>query len=325
VLAHNQDDQCETLLLQMLRGAGVKGLGAMPLTRIDAGGARIARPLLGVPRSAIEAYARKRELQWIEDESNADPQFLRNYLRSEVFPRIAARAPAYRTTLARASTHLGEAAELLDDLADIDAGSALVDDTLAVQVLRYLPDARARNLLRYFLARRGVTMPDAEKLSEALRQVLTADDDSTMCIDLGVHVLRRFDDALYVVRKGALPSPEVCVEWHAQKQIRLPEFGGVLHMAASSSGGISQAKLRSALVTVRARTGGERLQPDARRPRRTLKNLFQTLAIPPWCRDRLPLLWCGGDLVWVPGMGVDCRYEAQRGESAIAPLWRSFD
>jgi len=323
VLAHNQDDQCETLLLNLLRGAGVKGLAAMPMLRVDEGGKWIARPLLDVPRAVIEAYARERNLQWIEDESNADTYYLRNFLRRDIFPRIAGRVPAYRATLARAAVHLGEAAGLLDDLAKVDAHSAIVDDALAVSALRRLPDARARNLLRYFLASRGIAMPDKEKLAEALRQALMARDDADMRIDLGDCELRRFNGALYVVRKSALAAAEVRAEWRGEKRLEIPALGGVLDMVPSCDGGISPTKLRAAQVTIRTRQGGERLQPDARRPRRTLKNLFQTLAIPPWRRDRLPLLWCGGDLVWVPGLGVDCRYQVRRGEAAIAPHWRA--
>ena len=325
MLAHNQDDQCETLLLQLLRGAGVKGLAAMPVLRMDESSMRIARPLLDVPRSEIEAYARKRKLQWIEDESNADPYYLRNYLRREVFPLIAARVPAYRTTLTRAATHLGEAAGLLDDLAEIDSRAALADDALDVSALRKLPDTRARNVLRYFLARRGAAMPDADKLAEALRQALTAGDDAQMRIDLHAAELRRFSGGLYVVRKSAPAVVNFQIAWRGERRLMLPQLGGTLEMATSRNSGISLAQLRAAPVTIRARQGGERLQPDARRPRRTLKNLFQVLAIPPWRRERLPLLWCGGDLVWVPGLGVDCRYQARRGEAAIAPRWRAAE
>jgi tRNA(Ile)-lysidine synthase len=116
VLAHNLDDQAETVFLQLLRGAGVKGLSAMPVVRNS-----ILRPLLEVPRSEIEAYARQRKLKWIEDDSNADLGFDRNFLRHRVLPVIAQRYPSYRKTLARASRNLAEAAQLLDELAAADA------------------------------------------------------------------------------------------------------------------------------------------------------------------------------------------------------------
>ncbi len=328
VLAHNQDDQCETLLLRLLRGAGVKGLAAMPLLRVDEDGQRIARPLLDTPRSAIEAYARAHRLQWIEDESNADAYYLRNFLRRDVLPLIAARAPAYRATLTRAAAHMGEAAGLLDDLARIDTTTALVDETLTVSALRCLPDARARNLLRYFLASRGVAMPDADKLGEALRQALGAGGDAQMRIDLGETELRRFDGALYLVRKYALPAAAVCVQWRGEKKLPVPALNGVLEMKVARggvSGAISRAKLNAAAVTLRARAGGERLRPAAARPRRSVKNLFQALAIPPWRRERLPFLWCGDDLVWAPGLGVDCEFQARAGEPAVVPVWRAIE
>ncbi|HSE02066.1 MAG TPA: tRNA lysidine(34) synthetase TilS, partial [Burkholderiales bacterium] len=198
VLAHHCDDQVETLLLQLLRGAGVKGLAAMPLVRKDEGGRMkaegkgrkkghpsslilhpsILRPLLDVTRAEILDYARKRGLKWIEDESNQDIYFQRNFIRHEVLPVIARRFPAYRITLARAASHLAEAARLLDELAAADAAGHLADGTLSLAALRRLPPARGRNLLRYFLASHGVTMPNAARLDEALRQALTAKQDA---------------------------------------------------------------------------------------------------------------------------------------------------
>ncbi|MEK7877513.1 MAG: tRNA lysidine(34) synthetase TilS, partial [Pseudomonadota bacterium] len=169
-LAHNLDDQAETVLLQLLRGAGVKGLSAMPElrgeNRLTPHASRLApsilRPLLDFPRSEIEAYARSRKLEWIEDESNADVYYDRNFLRHRVLPVIAERYPAYRRTLARASRNLAEAAQMLDQLAAADAQ----DDAggLGTTALRRLSAARAKNALRHFLARHGVMMPNAARL-----------------------------------------------------------------------------------------------------------------------------------------------------------------
>jgi len=316
VLAHHRDDQVETLLLQLLRGAGVKGLAAMPPVR-----GRILRPLLDVTREEILEYARARKLKWIEDESNQDVYFLRNFIRHEVLPVIARRFPAYRSTLARAAGHLAEAARLLDELAAADASGHLADGTLATAALRRLPPARARNLLRYFLASHGVTMPSAERLDEASRQALTAKPDARVRVRLGRVELRRFENRLHVVPGVEPPAAGWIRRWRGEKALALPELGGVLTLQPARGAGISLARLSGRPVTIRRRLGGERLQPDCRRPRRSLKNLLQEARIPPWERERLPLIFCGRELAWAAGIGVDCAYQAARDVHALHPAW----
>jgi tRNA(Ile)-lysidine synthase len=331
VLGHNQDDQAETVLLQLLRGAGVKGLAAMPVVRKDEGGRSkeeggrrkaILRPLLNVPRSEIERYARARRLKWVEDESNAESQFQRNFLRREVLPVIARRFPAYRSTLARAARNFAEAGQLLDDLARSDGAGYGGEEGLEVAVLRGLTRARAKNLLRRFMASHGVRMPNSERLEEALRQAVMASDDARVCVDLGDCDVRRFAGALYLAPK-LVPVPiRFRRPWNGERELELSELGGVLILARHRGAGIDAAKLRKAPVTIRVRQGGERLQPDCNRPRRSLKNLFQEAGVPPWRRARLPLLYCGETLVWVPGIGVDCAFQARR--DGLLPVWRNF-
>jgi tRNA(Ile)-lysidine synthase len=345
VLAHHRDDQVETLLLQLLRGAGVKGMAAMPRLRDEGGGRRaegkggnsgkpdsssliphpsslrILRPLLDVTRAEILEYAKARKLKWVEDESNADIYYQRNYLRHEVLPVIARRFPAYRATLARAASHLAEAARVLDELAATDATGQLEGGTLSIAALRRLPPARGRNLVRYFLAGHGVTMPNAERLDEALRQALGAKQDARVLVDLGDFDLRRFRGQLHVVPRLPPVGKEYTRRWRGEQTLALPELGGVLAMTPSRGQGVSLKRLRGGTVTIRVRRGGERLQPDCRRPRRSLKNLLQEARIPPWERERLPLLFCGHELIWAPGIGVDCRFQAPGAEPAVRPVW----
>lgn len=333
VLAHNRDDQAETLLLQLLRGGGVRGLAAMPVlrgkvTQRDSreGGenfqAPVLRPMLEVTRSEISAYAKKRKLSWIEDESNDDTYFPRNFLRHEVLPLIARKFPAYGTVLARSAGHFAEAAHLLDELAAHDSISCVKAGRLDLSGLRLLSHARAKNLLRYFLAQHGVAIPGAERLEEALRQALEARNDAMVCVDLGGFELRRYAGALHVRDKTESVDAVFERTWRGERKLALPELNGVLSMTRSRDAGISLARLEAAAVTIRVRCGGERLQPDCRRPHRSLKNLLQESGIPPWQRDRLPLIYCGNQPVWVPGIGIDCSFQARSGETAIAPAWQ---
>lgn len=322
VLAQHQDDQAETLLLQLLRGAGVKGLAAMPPARADVlrPGLQVLRPMLGVTRRDIEAYAAHRDLRWIEDESNADTYYLRNFLRQEILPRVESRVPAYRATLARAAGQMSEAAQLLDALALQDGTGALTESTLAVAALAPLSEARARNLLRYFLASQGVRMPDARRLDEVLRQALGARADARVSVRLGTHVLHRHRGMLHVVPQP-LPPTVFARPWHEERSVAVPELGGVLEMRRRRGAGIDLEKLLAKPVMLRTRRGGERLQPDAARPRRPVKDLFQMQGVPPWQRDALPFLWSGERLVWVPGVGVDCAFRAHSGAAGVIPHW----
>lgn len=346
-LAHNLDDQAETVLLQLLRGAGVKGLSAMPVIRIQDSGVRIQRPkikksqqagkntipnpesrilhpailrpLLDVPRNEIVAYAHRRKLKWIEDDSNADPGFDRNFLRHQVLPMIAQRYPAYRKTLFRASRNFSEASALLDELAASDA--VLTADGLSLTGLRRLSAARAKNAVRFFLGVHGVVMPNAARLDECVRQILHASPRARMALNLGNHSLLRYADELrLVVKSGVSPAGYSCA-WRGESALALSELGGILKMKKCRSAGISLERLRAAPVTVRVRQGGERFQTDARRPRRSLKNLLQEACIAPWLRARLPLVFSGSALVCVPGIGIDPAYRAARGEPGIEPIW----
>lgn len=335
-LAQHLDDQAETLLLQLLRGAGAKGLAAMPAvrpltfsdglsaSRLAHAAPCILRPLLGVPRSIIEAYARSRKLRWVEDESNDDTALDRNYLRRRVLPLLAARFPGYRQTFFRTAGHLAEAAGLLEELAAADAVQSVSGNVLHLAVLRGLSQARAKNLLRYFLSENGVAAPSAARLEELLRQLVSATADSRVRVGLGAHEVRCFRGSVYVLRAKARLPEEYVKRWRGEERVVLDPLPGTLRFRDCQDTGISREKLAAQPVSIRLRRGGECLQPDCRRPRRSLKNLLQESAIPPWEREALPLLFCGENLVWVPGIGIDCRYQAQPGESAVTVAWRDF-
>ncbi|MCW5605687.1 MAG: tRNA lysidine(34) synthetase TilS [Burkholderiales bacterium] len=340
VLAHHRDDQVETLLLQLLRGAGVKGLAAMPLLRrgerrgrreekssdrsprASRPGPHILRPLLDVTREAILDYAKQRELRWVEDESNDDVYYPRNFLRHEILPRMATRFPSYRDTLTRAAGNLAEASHLLDELAAHDGAGHIEDGVLKIAALRELSRPRAKNLLRHFLHVRGIVMPNARRLEEALRQALTAKADAEVCVPLGNGELRRHAGALHVVHDVATPAAGFSRAWRGERELALPELNGVLLMRKRRGTGISLARLTAAAVTVRVRRGGERLRPDRLRSSRSLKNLLQEAGVVPWQRGGLPLLYSGERLVWVPEIGIDCAFQAGAGEPSVLPEWR---
>ena len=266
-LAHQLDDQAETVLLNLLRGAGVRGASAMPVAG-RLGGKVLLRPLLAVRRSAIEAYARAHGLRWIEDESNQDAALTRNFIRLRVGPLLEQRFARWRESLARAARHFAAT------------------------------DADARFVLREFLRARGLRAPSEAKLVEMLRQLTGG----------GARTAIEHDGARLRVYRG-----RASIEKRA---------GGELRLRPARGRGIDAARLERARLTLRARAGGERLQLDPRRPRRTLKNLFQEAGIPPWRRERLPLLYCDDELVWVPGLGIAAGWQAPRGARGVVPEWQ---
>ncbi len=330
VLAQHLDDQAETLLLQLLRGAGAKGLSAMaelsdrhvgaglPAISADSRASPLLlRPLLDVPRRLILDYAALRGLHWVEDESNADVAYDRNYLRHRVMPELEKRFPAYRETFARTSRNLAESAQLSDDLARMDCAIAVVNGNLRVDALRSLSVARAKNLLRYWLADCGMAMPAAGRLENLLQQLCNARDDARIRISLGDALIRRYRGEVHVEKNSLSPLLATPLIWSQQERVDLPGLGGRLVFERATGQGLSLARLTAAPVTIRLRQGGERLRPDCRRPTRSLKNLLQEAGMPPWQRQRLPLLFSGENLAFVPGVGAACEYQAVGGEIGV--------
>jgi tRNA(Ile)-lysidine synthase len=319
LLAHHLDDQVETLLLNLLRGAGVRGAAGMPESRRQV--LLLARPLIDVPRASLIAYAKKHRLAWIDDESNDNTEFARNFLRHEVLPVIERRFPAYRQTLARAAQHFAEADTLLDELAAIDLASAVHAEKLRIAVLASLTPARAKNLLRAYLRAQCVPLLDTERLQEWLRQLLTARGDSRVALDVAGLTLRRYRGEAWVELDTDLPAPDWQMSWQGEREMTLATLGGKLVFTPAQGAGISVAKLTQFDVTLRLRQGGEKLKPDCKRPGKTLKHLLQEAAIPPWQRARLPLIYSGGNLVAVAGIGIDCAFHAAPDESGLEINW----
>jgi tRNA(Ile)-lysidine synthase len=322
LLAHNRDDQAETVLLRLLRGAGVHGLSAMrPVRRmredgVDRGPGRqiLLRPLLTVARAEIERYARSRRLRWIEDESNASDRYARNFLRNEVLPLLSKRFPACRANLARAAMHLADADALLRAIASEDLNQVSVDTGIDLVKLSALDRSRATQCLRLALEARGEPPMSTETTSEVLRQLLGARSDRSPSIELVRTVVRRYRGCLVIdVRPGSVAA-WACVAWEGSAVQTLPD-GSVLLARRARGSGVSVARLASDRVTLRRRVGGESIRLRTNGPRRTLKNLLQEHAVPPWQREIMPLLFCGEQLVWVPGVGVASEFVAGTGET----------
>ncbi len=320
-LAHHRDDQAETVLLNILRGAGIAGAAGMLAERPQAHGPALIRPLLNVPGSLLEAYAAEQALCWIEDESNDEVHYRRNYLRREVMPQLKDKFPGAHKALARAARHFAEGSLLLDELAATDR-AALTTAAGRISLIGFnaLAPARARNLLRFTWLAAGFRAPDARWIDEALRQLATAGALSETCLATSDGELHVYRGELHIVGH----YPETPVEprlWAGE--LELPWAGGRILLVPMTGSGIRRDLLVAGKVCICSRQGGERLQPDARRPRRSLRNLLQEAAVPPWKRLRLPMLWCGERLAWVGGIGVDTGFACIPGEAGLMPVWEA--
>jgi tRNA(Ile)-lysidine synthase len=322
VLAQHRDDQAETLLLQLLRGGGVRGAAAMPMRTVLSDRSQLLRPLLDTSRAELLAYAETHGLRWVEDESNADPAYARNFVRHRIFPLLETHYPGCRATLARSAGHFAEAAFLQDALAEIDSADAITAGTLAVERLRALDWVRAKNLLRYFIEQQGAPLPDAPKLEELLRQLLLARQDAQVCVAYAGYAVRRYRERVYVEKTLPECGEDFSRSWSGEPSLAMPELGGVLTMEQMSGRGVACAKLAGRGLTVRLRSGEVPFKPGNNRPARSLKNLFQEAAIPPWRRARWPLLYCGETLVAIPGLGVAADWQSQPGETGWLPTWK---
>jgi tRNA(Ile)-lysidine synthase len=302
--AHQADDQAETLLLQLFRGAGPKGLAAMPQEIAFANDVTLIRPLLNFSRQALLSYAKQNNLKWIEDESNFDIAFDRNFLRHQVFPTLCKNWPGIVKTLIRAAGHCAEADILLQELAaqDWQVAAGAVKNTLSIKKLLTLSESRCTNLLRYWLQQKLALPLSSTKKMLAIREyVLNSRSDAAPIVQWEGVEIRKYQDDLYAMPPLCMHDAEAILPWHELREpLVLPNNLGTLRCQNLSS--LETAMSQN--ISVRFRQGGEHFIPRGRKFSHALKNLFQEWKIPPWQRDRTPLIYFNDQLVAVIGYAV---------------------
>lgn len=322
LLAHHRDDQVETLLQRLLRGSGPLGLGGMGMLANNEG-LLIGRPLLDQDRAALEQYALQHQLAWIDDPSNQDHIFERNFLRLDVLPRLRTRWPQMNQTVARAARLSREAAHLLDDLAELDGkGQCHPGEPLPLQLLQDLPERRARNLLRHWLRLQGASLPSEAQLERVLQDMVPAADDAQPVLQWGSFNLRRFRQALHCLPLLAEPDVvELAITLEHFDAGSLPWAGGHLIQLPGRGVALSRAHLQQGPLKLRVRQGGERIKPVGRATN-SLKHWLQACEVPPWWRDRWPLLYCGDQLAGLPGLLVADGFEPANDADALWLDWQ---
>lgn len=316
--AHHKDDQAETLLLNLMRGSGPSGLAGIGEVQPFSAG-WLVRPLLPFSQSELRNYATQHELNWVDDPSNEDRQFDRNYLRHEILPRLEERWPEVSDRLRQSAVLAREAATMLDQLADDDL-QALADrpDRLSLDALRALPSERQRNVIRYVVRELGLPAPPATQLRSILADLLPAREDAQPLVQWKGAEVRRYRDRVYILSadRCALQQSAMTVTC---KGLDLGAGLGELQLDAGAAQGLASAVVDAGLE-VRFRSGGEEIKPAGQLHTRKLKKLLQDEGIVPWMRDRLPLLYSGGELVAVADLWLA---SAAAAEPGVAVCWKN--
>jgi tRNA(Ile)-lysidine synthase len=315
VTAHHEDDQAETVLLQLLRGSGVAGLSGMDTDNVAPDllgdeGVHMVRPLLEVSRSALFDFVSKNGIAYVEDESNDDQRYARNALRHQVMPMLAQSFPGFQTRFARTARHAQAAQRMLVELAAQDLARCSEGACLDVNKLRELSPDRMDNVLRYWFGSHGMRMPSTSWLSEMRTQLLDAKEDAQLCVTHADCHIRRHRNRVYLTPRlddDLSAIQPVVLRWQGEQQIYFAQYRGTLHVEPAAQG-IEQEWLQRQELRLHYREGGERLKPARNRPTKSLKYHYQAMDIPSWERERLPIISCGKDLLYAAGIGMDCHH-----------------
>ncbi len=315
LLAHHQDDQIETFFLQLLRGSGPLGLSAMqPFSPFSEGW--IARPLLDIPRDTLEVFAKKNQLQWIEDPSNQEIAYDRNFLRHEILPMIKSRWPGCKTSLTRSISLQSEASDLLLEMAEEDLKSICTGENthvLPISNLQQNSDVRMRNILRLWIRRAGFSLPSYKKLEQIVDSVIFAAEDRSPCVGWDGVEVRRYQNHLMIMTPVINFDPEISFSWDLNEPMILPS--GITLMARKTTD--KGVKIDADVVDIHFRQGGEVLKLAGEKHSITLKKYLQEKGIPPWLRNQIPLIYSKDRLVAVSDLCIMQEFVARSEEGWI--------
>lgn len=315
--AQHLDDQCETFLLALKRGSGPAGLSAMGESSPFAG-TQLIRPLLAQTREALEAWARQHELCWIEDESNQDDTYDRNFLRLRVTPLLQQRWPHFAQAVARSAALCAEQESLLDELLASDLADCITSrGTLLLTPLMMMSGVRRAALLRRWLAGLNAPMPSRDGLERIWQEVALAREDASPCLRLGAFEIRRYQSQLWWI-KSVTGQSETIVPWQTWLQpLELPAGLGSVQLTA---GGDIRPPRADEAVSVRFKAPGL-LHIIGRNGGRKLKKIWQELGVPPWLRDTTPLLFYGETLIAAAGVFMTQEGMAES-ENGVSFVWQ---
>lgn len=328
VTAHHLDDQAETLLFRLIRGCGLHGVSAMSETRTlsKEAGNQLIRPMLDLSKQAIEAYAKKNQLTWIEDPSNQDVNFSRNYLRHKVMPVIRQQWPSVTKTFSRFSQIAKQQSQLLDEIAQEDfiSTSKVLPNhcvyTLDIEKLFFLSSARQKNLLHYWIKKNQKKSSANNEINEIVNQLSAALDGASIQVNVGDGIIRSYQKNLWFIQSHQPANHfEICVWDDIQHMIKL-DNDIILQTKITNQIGLRKP-LPNEKVILKPRNGGETCLPDYRNKSTSLKKIYQELGVPPWQREWLPIIYYNEEIVAVPGVFICKDYLTEEGKEALQIIY----
>ena len=325
LLGHHLDDQIETVIYRLLRGSGSQGLSGIPSDRKLREG-RVFRPFLTLTRTCIHEIAKARGLNWIEDETNKEDRFDRNYLRNRVIPQISARWPDYHKRIKK-TIKLSKDGEVLaqsifkSDLDKLDLQDERGGLSINLEKLKNLDRIRQGNVIRYLPTLLGYSPPNYNVYNEFFASFLGARLDGCPFLKCCGYQYRRFRNKIYVVREKLYQEKVIKfpITWDVSSTLILPD-GSSLEAVEVNSGGIQLPQTMS--LDIEVRRGGEKCRPAGRARTQTLKKLFQEYSLEPWWRSHIPLLYCRGMLVAVGDLWICQGWIAHSGERGLKIIWK---
>lgn len=314
--AQHQDDQAETFMLQLLRGAGIDGLASMPSLH-PFGLGFISRPLLKFGKQQLLNYAANEGLHWVEDSSNLNEAYDRNFLRQQVIPLLQSRWPAFSKTTTRSASHCAEASFILADISSSILEEVSSDELIIKSITTRHPEVQ-RLVIRQWLKRHGVRSP-SEKILKQIEQMLRVEADQLPCVAWGAHQVRLFDGCLFYLQQPGEVKLQP-TKWHGTEH-KLPSLMGQLSIKEVHGKGIKRDLWDSSIVSVRPRRGGERIKLSGRSGHKKLKKLLNEEKFLPWARNMLPLIYLDDELAAVADLWVDEKFLASEDDTGLKVGW----
>ncbi len=299
---HHQDDQAETVVLQLLRGAGPKGMSAMPVSSV-LGQGMLLRPFLNISRAELVEYAQQHQLIWIDDDSNQNTRFSRNFIRQEIMPLLKQRWPSAVETIARSAKHCAESEKIVDEYTQpLFNQCVLANNALSMTQLKSLTPIQQKHVVRHWLSHLNYSLPNEDKLANLLHVFLTAHQDKNPMVTWGAVEVRRYQDALMAMLVQTTHDASQVFSWNLQSDLRIKSLGIILQAVSCVGSGIKFHSTQG--CEIRFRQGDERVYLAHRKGGRSLKKCFQEWRVPVWERDRVPLLYIDNQLAVIIGYGV---------------------
>jgi len=322
--AHHMDDQLETILLQLMRGAGPDGLVGMPQVREFSKG-NLVRPFLDYSREELHDYALSESLRWVDDESNKSNKYDRNFLRNTIIPELITRWPGALKTVQRAAKHQAEARSLINEISRSDLEVVCESKYTKVDISKFdnLSNIRKKNVLRAWIKKNKLEIPDAQIIEKIITEVVHANTDRNPCVKWKGAEIRRYRGYLYIMKLLPPQDVELTRSWNLEESLKLTS--GYLKAVSGTGSGIKKDMLSNDTVEIRYRQGGEQIRPSGRAETHELKKLFQDKGILPWLRDRIPLIYYKDELIAVADLWVESEYAATQDEAAWEIIWERIE